>query len=361
MFTPIRWGILGTGSIAHAFAHALSILPDAGLVAVGSRSQAAADRFGATFHIPNRHASYAALAADPEVDVIYIATPHVLHKENCLLCLEAGKAVLCEKPFTLNAREAAEVIAVAHERQLFVMEAMWTRFLPAIAKVRQWIAEDAIGEVRAVIADFGFRAPFDPESRLFAPELGGGALLDVGVYGISLASMLLGTPENVACVACLGETGVDEQIAATLAYAEGRLATVFAAVRTTSPIEATIMGTEGRIRIHSPFYRPEYLSLTQRRQQPLVSRIPSRIKRLGFALGLDKVWRRLNARPSRPIHVPFQGNGYQYQAEEVMRCMRAGKLESDVMPLDESLAIMSTMDRLREQLGLVYPAEQPRP
>lgn len=323
----IRWGILSTGKIAAKFAEGLAVLPDAELVAVGSRTSAAAEAFGARYGISRRHGSYEALAADPDVDVIYIGTPHPLHKENSLLALQHGKAVLCEKPFTLNAAEAAEVIALAREKRLFLMEAMWMRYIPAIVKVRELLAAGAIGEVRLVAADFGFRAEFDPQSRLFAPELGGGALLDVGIYPLSLAYMVLGAPAHVTGLAHLGTTGVDEQSAFLLRYPAGQLAVLYGANRLETPVEATMMGTAGRIRIHSPMHHPTRLTLIR------------------------------SGHEEELLEVPMIGNGYNYEAAEVMRCLRAGELESPVMPLAETLAIMQTMDQLRAQWGLKYPSE----
>ena len=359
MATITRWGILGTGAIAQQFARGLQVLPDARLTAVGSRTADSAERFGRAFDVPHRHADYAALAADPDVDVIYIATPHPLHAENALLCLRGGKAVLCEKPFTLNAAEAQTVIAEARARQLFLIEAMWTRFIPAIVQVRRWLAEGAIGEVRMVTADFGFRAAFDRHSRLLDPALGGGALLDVGIYPVSLASMVLGTPVRVTGLAHLGVTGVDEQSACVLEYAQGQLAVLYSAVRTTTPTEALILGTEGAIRIHPPMYRPERVTLSRTSGlEQMPSRLPARIKTVGRALGLDRLWQQLRRAPGAPHRFPLQGNGYNYEAAEVARCLRAGKLESDIMPLDETLAIMQTLDQLRAQWGLVYPGEQ---
>lgn len=354
----IRWGILSTGAIARAFAEGLKHLPDAELIAVGSRTQDSAERFGKAYHIPHRHGSYAQLAADPDVDVIYIATPHPFHKENALMVLNAGKAVLCEKPFTINSSEAAEVIHVAREKKLFLMEAMWTRFLPAIVKVREILAAGVIGEVRMMSADFGFRAEFDPQSRLFAPELGGGALLDVGIYPLSLASMALGLPQAVKSLAHLGETGVDEQTAMILSHGEGRLSVLSAALRTESPLEATIMGTKGRIKIHSPMFHPERLTLYVKRP-PAVdpAAVPEPIKRIARALGLARLGKRFTEPWSETISLPMQGNGYNYEAAEVMRCLRAGKLESDVMPLDETLILMRIMDQIRSQWGLRYPSE----
>ncbi len=358
MATITRWGILGTGAIAQQFARGLRALPEARLVAVGSRTAESAERFGQAFDIPRRHADYRALAEDADVDVIYIATPHPFHAENALLCLRAGKAVLCEKPFALNAMEARTVIVEARQRRLFLMEAMWMRYLPAIVQVRRWIADGVIGEVRMVMADFGFRAAFDPHSRLLDPALGGGALLDVGIYPISLASMVLGQPARVMGLAHLGATGVDEQSAYIFEYAQGQLAVLSSAVQTATPTEARILGTEGAIHIHAPMYRPERLTLTRKGLADVPSRLPAGFKSLGRGLGLDRVWQRLRSAGGSDYHFPLHGNGYNYEADEVARCMRAGRLESAIMPLDETLAIMETLDQLRAQWGLLYPGER---
>jgi predicted dehydrogenase len=323
----IRWGIIGTGTIATKFATGLSVLPEAELVAVGSRSAASADRFGAMFEIPHRHASYEALAVDPEVDVVYIGTPHSLHQANSLLCLAAGKAVLCEKPFTINAAEAEAVISTARQKQLFLMEAMWTRFLPAVGKTRELLAEGAIGELQMVTADFGFRANFNPAGRLFNPELGGGALLDAGVYAVSWAYMLLGRPDHLTSWAHLGQSGVDERAAIIFGYNGGQLATLYTAVRTSTPSEVILMGSEGRLIVHAPLYKPTRLTLIKA------------------------------DRSEQVLELPHEGNGYNYQAAEVMACLRAGRLESEIMPLTETLAIMATMDQIRAQWGLTYPME----
>jgi predicted dehydrogenase len=327
MAAKIRWGILGTGNIAKTFATGLSVLPDAELVAVGSRSTEAAAAFGERFDVPRRHDSYEALASDPQVDVVYVATPHSMHKQNSALCLEAGKAVLCEKPFTLNAAEAAELIGLARERGLFLMEAMWTRFLPAMSRVRQLLADRAIGEPRMLTADFGFRTRVNPQGRLFDPALGGGALLDVGIYPVSLASMVFGTPARVTSMAELGETGVDEQAAIILGYKGGQLALLSTAIRTNTPQVAYIMGTDGMLKIHRQSWRPTTLTLGAAGEEPQL------------------------------IEEPYTGNGYNYEATEVMRCLREGRTESALMPLDETLAIMRTLDELRGQWGLRYPGE----
>jgi len=258
---------------------------------------------------------------------VYVATPHPFHKDNAILCLEAGKAVLCEKPFSINADEAEQVIALARENGLFLMEAMWTRYIPIIVRLRELLAESAIGEVRMLTADLGFRAKFDPKGRLFNPELGGGALLDVGIYPISLASMIFGSPSRIVSLAHMGQTGMDEQAGVILGYDEGQLAILHTALQTSTAVEATLMGTEGKIRVHSPWY-------------------------YGTALTLSA-----EGREDETISLPYEGNGYNFEAIEVMRCLRAGKSESDVMPLDETLAIMQTMDKIRAQWGLRYPME----
>jgi dihydrodiol dehydrogenase / D-xylose 1-dehydrogenase (NADP) len=328
MSDTTRWGILGTGSIARKFAEGLASLPDAELAAVGSRTKESADAFADEFSIQRSHGSYAELVADPEVDAIYVATPHTLHKENALICLEAGKAVLCEKPFAINAGQAEEMVAAARSRGIFLMEAMWTRFLPAIEKVREWLSEGLIGEARMVNADFGFRSGWNPEGRLLNPELGGGALLDVGVYTISLASMVFGQPPSrIASMADIGQTGVDEQSAMVLGYDKGRLALLSCAVRTSTAQEAMIYGTEGSIRIHPPFWSTAGATLSVSGKDEVVANLPS------------------------------PGNGYTCEAAEAGRCLREGRRESKVMPLDESIQIIKTMDQIREQWGLRYPME----
>lgn len=329
MVDKIRWGILGTGMIAHKFAEGLRVLPDAVLTAVGSRSQAAADRFGDAFDVPHRHATYQDLASDPEVDVIYVSSPHPMHKEDTLLCLEAGKAVLCEKPFTMNSQESEAVIRAARERGLFLMEAMWTRYLPAVVRARQLLAEGVIGEVRMVQADFGFRAEVDPKHRLLNPDLGGGALLDVGIYTVSLASMVFGQqPAEINSQVYLGSTGVDELSGTIFRYPAGQIAVLSSSLQINTPHDAVIIGTKGSIRIHPSFWCTDGMTLT------------------------------LDGQPEQVMNLPRVSNGYNYEAAEVMACLRAGKRESEVMPLDETLAIMQTLDRIRALWGLKYPTEK---
>ena len=323
-----RWGILGTGSIARQFVRGLNSVPEAEVLAVGSRSEASAAKFADKWNIPRRHASYRALASDPDVDVVYIATPHPFHAENATLCLEAGKAVLCEKPFCVNAAEAERVIGLAREKGLFLMEGMWTRFFPLMEEVRRLVSEGSLGEVRMLNVDFGFRADPDPASRLFAPGLGGGALLDVGVYCVSFASMVLGRPSGSVGISHLGETGVDEQASVVLEHEGGRLANLSIGIRTTTPQEATIMGAEAYVRIHAPWWRPESMTISR------------------------------SGTEDEQIEAPISGNGFGYEAAEVMRCLEAGKTESEIMPLDETVSVMGTLDSIRAAWGLRYPGEE---
>lgn len=325
MAETVRWGILGAGSIARKFAAAFPDADGAALVAVGSRAQDRADAFGDEFDVPRRHGSYEDLAADADVDAIYIATPHVRHKDHSLLALAAGKAVLCEKPLTINAAQARELIADARGRGLFLMEAMWTRFIPAVIRARELVAAGRIGALRMLQADFGFRTGAGEEHRLLNPELGGGGLLDVGVYPVSFAHMLFGPPEQIAGAAEIGPTGVDTQAGMVLRHTDGQVAVLSCAVRTSTPGQAYLLGTEGHIHLQ-PFWNPRELKLTR---------------------GED----------SERIADEYRGNGYNYEIEEVGRCLAAGQAESDTMPLDDSLAVLETLDALRSQWGVRYPGE----
>jgi predicted dehydrogenase len=327
MTDRIRWGILGTGRIALKFAQALARLPDAEVAAVGSRAAEGAARFAGRFGIARPHASYAALVADPDVDVIYVATPHAFHAEHALLCLEAGKPVLCEKPFTLNAHETERVIAAARAKRLFLMEAMWTRYVPAIVRLRELLAAGAIGEPQLLIAGGAFIPEFNPEFYLFNRALGGGVLLDAGVYLVSLASMVFGQPDRILGHGVVNDTGIDEHDAIILGHPGGAIASLYVSLRARRPPDALLLGADGRIEVHAPIVCPRRLTLQRTGAEPEV------------------------------IEPDFEGDGYHYQAIEVMRCLRAGALESPVMPLAETLSVMRTLDAVRAQLGLRYPTE----
>jgi predicted dehydrogenase len=312
--SPLRWGILGTGGIAQTFVSDLR-LTDSGVVsAAGSRSQASADRFADSFGIEGRHASYESLVADPSVDVVYVATPHPVHRANAILALRAGKPVLVEKPFAMNAAEATEIVEVAREHRLFAMEAMWTRFLPHIAVVRDWLAQGALGEIVTVTADHGQWFAEDPGFRLFAPELGGGALLDLGVYPVSFASMVLGAPNRIVSISDPAFTGVDAQTSMVFGYASGAQAVLTCTLRAKSPTRASIVGTDARIEIDGDFYAPATVTFIPREGGP--TQVPS----------------------------THEGRGLYHQADEVARRLAAGDLESPLMPLDETISIMQTMD-----------------
>jgi dihydrodiol dehydrogenase / D-xylose 1-dehydrogenase (NADP) len=323
----IKWGILGTGIIASAFAKDLNFAKNTEKTAVGSRTKESAVKFAEEHGVSRAYGSYEELVQDQDVDAIYVATPHPFHKDNVLACLRAGKAVLCEKPFTINSGELEEIIQFAREKKLFLMEAMWTRFLPPIVKVREWIDSGKIGEVLLVKAEFGYRAQWDPEWRLLNPALGGGALLDIGIYPVSFASMIFGTnPEKILSTAHIGETGVDEQFSIIMSYPSGKTATLNGAFRVGLTNEAYIHGTEGSIRIPS-FHSAKSATLYK------------------------------DGEEAETFTDDRQSAGYAFEIEEVGKCLNQGLLESSVMPLEESLEIMKLMDEIRGQWGLKYPFE----
>lgn len=325
--SPIRWGILGTGGIAATFATDLALLPEAEVVAVGSRRPESSQAFARRFHVPRHYASYADLVEDDEVDAVYVATPHPVHAACALLAIRAGKAVLVEKPFTLNGSEARELVTEAEARGTFLMEAMWTRFLPHVVRVRELIAAGRLGDVRSLVADFGERFAPVASHRSFAPELGGGALLDLGVYPISFASMLFGSPLQVVALSSPAFTGVDAQTGVVLLQDGGRVSSLFTTLETNTASRASINGTEARIEITDDFFAPAHLRIVDRSGRAEV------------------------------VELAHQGRGLRHQADEVGRCLRAGLTESPVLPPRESLAIMDTLDEIRRQIGLRYPSD----
>lgn len=323
----IRWGIMGTGWIAEQFAADLTYVGNGVRAAVGSRTQGSAEQFAAKFNIPRAYGSYEELANDPEIDAIYVATPHPFHRDNVITALQGGKAVLCEKPITVNSRELEEIIAVAREKGLFLMEAMWTRFLSPIVQVRKWLEEGRIGEVKLIKAEFGFRSDWNPSGRLLNLELGGGALLDAGIYPVSFASMIFGSdPEKVWSTAHIGETGVDEHFSILLDYGQGRSASLHGAVRLDLTNEAYIYGTEGSI--HIPSFLNAKTAMLQVRGQE-----------------------------AEMVTDDRTAVGYAFEAEEVGRCLLAGETESSAITLGESLGIMQLLDQVRAQWGVKYPFE----
>jgi predicted dehydrogenase len=323
MTTRTRWGILATGGIANSFTEDLALLPDAEIAAVGSRTLDAAQRFAAAHGIPRAHGSWAELAADPEVDVVYVATPHSAHHEAARLCLTAGKAVLCEKPLTLDLASAQDLATVAQERGVFLMEAMWMRTIPAIRRIAELVADGVIGDVTAVNADFGIAGPFEPSHRLRDPALGGGALLDLGVYPITFAHLFLGPPQRTTALATLTPEGVDDNTGIVLGYDGGAIASLHCGIVGASPTTATIVGETGRIELPAPFFRPDRFTIYHGQQAEVVQ-------------------------------VPIRGNGMGYEAEEVMRCLREGLTESPLVPLSSTLDVLRCMDAIRAQIGVSY-------
>jgi predicted dehydrogenase len=326
--TEIRWGVVGPGRIAEKVVEDFAVVDGARAVAVASRSQARADDFATRHGLDRAYGSYAEILADPDVDVLYIATPHPQHHAIALTALRAGKALLVEKAFTATTAGAAEVIDLARKTEVFVMEAMWTRFQPAVVAVRELIADGAIGEVRSVQADLGVEREYDPSDRLFDLALGGGALLDLGVYVVSFAQMLLGTPDRVVAAGSLFPSGADAEAALLLDYADGRTATLTTSLRNALPGQARVFGTTGWIDVLPRFHHPETIVLHRSGADP------------------------------ETITRPPLGAGYAHELIEVTECVRTGRSESAVMPLADTLAVQRVLNDAAEQLGVRH-AEDP--
>jgi predicted dehydrogenase len=320
----IRWGVVGPGAIATEFAQAMELVTDAEIVTVGSRSIDRAQDFAARFGIKRAVGSYTDVATDPNVDVVYVATTQNSHAHDVVMLLEAGKHVLCEKPFALDANQARTMIEAARSRDLFLMDAIWSRYLPAYAEMMKVIAEGRIGEISLVEADFGVAWQVDQRDRLFDPARGGGGLLDLGIYPLQLCSLLLGSPTTVVAAGVLGSTGVDERVGAVLTYPGGALGVIKASVRTSMACSARIAGSTGVIELPAMMHCPD---------QIIVSSLAGR----------------------ETIACHYEGSGLRFEIEEVNRCITQGLTESAVMPLDETLELMKTLDEIRAQIGLSFP------
>jgi predicted dehydrogenase len=329
--TGLRWGILATGRISGVFAGDLRI-SGRDLRAVGSRSAASAEAFAREFDIPRGHASYEALVADPDIDIVYIGTPHPMHYAAARLALEHGKHALVEKAFTVNQAEAAALRDLAAEKGLLVMEAMWTRWLPHMVRIRELVASGALGEIRAMHADHTQKLPSDPAHRLNALALGGGALLDLGVYPISFVWDVLGAPTSITATARLGETGADTEVATIMTHAGGALSTTLSSSRAAGPTTAHIIGTEARIDIDRAFYGPTSFRLTGT-----------------FGEVLETYESRI------------EGRGMQFEALAAERLVAEGNLAGDILPIDETVEIMGALDEIRRQIGVTYPSESALP
>ncbi|MFJ4618349.1 Gfo/Idh/MocA family protein [Streptomyces sp. NPDC088812] len=326
----VRWGILATGGIAAAFTADLIDLPDAEVVAVASRTETSARAFAERFGIPRAYGDWESLAWDEDIDVVYVATPHSAHRSAAGLCLKAGRNVLCEKPFTLNVREAEELVALARDNGRFLMEAMWMNCNPLIRRLKTLVDDGAIGEVRTVQADFGLEGPFPPSHRLRDPAQGGGALLDLGVYPVSFAQLLLGEPSGVSARAVLSAEGVDLQTVAALSWDSGALAALHCSLVGGTGTSASVTGSRGRIDIPSGFFHPDRLVLHRAGRDP----------------------EEFTADPADGPRTTMR-----HEAREVMRALRARETESPLVPLDGTLAVLRTLDTIRRDIGVRYPGE----
>jgi predicted dehydrogenase len=324
----IRWGILGCGRIARKFASDLRLVTDAQIIACGARHAMSADAFAHEFSVKNVHHSYESLVNDNEVDVVYVATPHSHHYEHTMLCINNGKAVLCEKAFAINYDQAKEMIDTARSKKVFLMEAVWTKFLQPFNKVKEMIDEGMLGEVKSMLVNFGFRAPDNAPQRLLDPALGGGTILDIGIYNVFTALFFLGKPDKIAAEATLTSDNVDEQCAVTFKYNDGKIAQLFSTFLSDTGTEADISGTKGRIRFTSRYYTPfttiEYFTGKQETKQII------------------------------ELQDSEAGFGYEHEAMHVGECLEKGLTESPVMTHADSLLLMQTLDAIRRQAGIIY-------
>ena len=328
MSREFRWGILASGGIAQAFARDLSYFNNHIVAAVGSRSQESADAFAAEFPGCTAYSSYEALVADPSLDAIYVASPHPYHVSNTVLALNAGKPVLCEKPFTINAAEAREMKAAADANGVALMEAMWARFLPHMHKVREILASGILGQIWAVEADHGQRLSDYANPRHWEPSLGGGALLDLGIYPISFAHMVLGVPNKISASATFTDKGVDASSSVIFDYKDGAQAILTSNMMVSTPCRATICGTLGKIEIDRTFYNPASMRVIM--HDGTTTEYPS----------------------------DYKGHGLREQAAEFERVVRNGEKSSSILTPDESILIMESLDEVRRQIGLTYPSER---
>lgn len=324
----IRWGILGTGTIAHKFASDLKRVENAELIAVGSRSLQSAEVFSKEFSIPLSFGSYEELAACDEIDIVYIATPNNLHHPNASLCLNYGKAVLCEKPFALNAKQASEMIGLARRKNVFLMDALWTKFLPHYQKMIEMVKSGELGEIKMVRANFGFQSNAQPNSRLLNPELGGGSLMDIGIYNVFTAVDILGAPDEISVSTNSTEQGIDEQCAVVFKYHHGAMASLFSSISTNLETEVEICGTLGRLKLTAPFYDSSSV------------------------LEHDADGKKTVIQTEKE-----EGLGYQYEARHATACLLKGSTQSAVVPHAFSILLMQTLDRIRNLAGIVFPNE----
>ena len=326
----IRWGILGCGRIAKKFASDLCLVEDAELIGAASRNKDTLEQFVKDFPVKHAHTSYEELAANNEVDVIYIATPHSHHHEHTILCLNHNKAVLCEKAFAINSRQAKEMIGLAKEKKIFLMEALWTKFLPHYKKLQGLLQQKTLGDVKSMLVNFGFKTSAASPQRLFDPALGGGTLLDIGIYNVFMTVSVLGKPEMIEATMTPAATGIDEQIAVLFKYNNGAMAQLFSSFSTNLPVQAEINGTEGNLTLTSRFYEPS-ATIQLSKKVPYEREIIQVEKESGF--------------------------GYQYEARHVNECLKKGLTESPVLTHADTLSLMETLDTIRMKAGIKYPVD----
>jgi predicted dehydrogenase len=324
MERPYRWGILGAGNIANKFASALNYTEGSEVFAVASREAGKAKQFAEKYGASRSYDNYQKLAEDPDVDVIYIATPHAFHHDQAILCLRNQKPVLCEKPMALSFKQVNSMIEVANANKTFLMEGMWSRFMPAINKALELVEADVIGPVRYIRADFGFPAPYNLEGRLYNLKLGGGSLLDVGIYPLFLTTLFLGAPSTIRSLAKLAVTGVDEYCNIMFQYPGGEVASIFSSITIKTSLTAEIAGTKGRLLFHPPFYKTNTLTLE------------------------------INNGESNSFSFPHEHNGFEYEIRQVTDCLDKGLTECPIMPHSMSLQMARVMDTVLEQCGIAY-------
>lgn len=327
----LKWGIISTGNIAKVFADTVEAMNKLGenieIRGVASRNPETAKQFALRHNIAVAYGSYEELAADNDIDIIYIATPNNLHYENMMMCLRHGKHVLCEKPFTVTAEEAREVYAFAKEKNLFVMEAFWTKFIPLYREVEKIIAEGTIGDIRLVTAQYGYCTSDDKVKRKFAPELAGGALLDIGVYNIGFAAMVLGYyPRSILSSVSLNDMGTDDYSAIIMKYEDGKVAQLTTAIQTEIPVLGCIYGSLGHIRIKD-YKNPQSIEII------------------------------INGGQTRRVEQSFDVNGYEYQIREAESCVNGGRICSDILTPEQSVAVMEIMDSVRDSWQMKFPFE----
>ena len=355
MTQSIKWGFYGSGIVAQDVAADFSQVSGAAIAAVASRTQKSAQQFAKRFNVPKVYESLEQMLEDSALDVIYIATPHHLHQQHSLSCLQAGKAIVCEKPFTVSAAEAKVVIKAARQRNLFCMEAMWMRFFPLVQAAKKRIADNELGDIQLIRADFGYPTPFNPDGRFFNTKLAGGALLDRGIYPISLTQYLLGNPETIASEAYIGATGVDEHSSCTLQYQSGAIASLSSTLRELGTNEAVITGSKNTLKIHDPFYRPSSVSLRPTKTGAVAKQLAqSSLIQTTKNNPAVQSFRKIAAPIKRMIRgktttTSFPGNGYQFEIQEATRCLQQGLIESPIMPLEDTLSVLKIMDTMREQ------------